>query len=429
MEWELSYSKVIVGCLCGLLGILLWVLKNVNGWYYERNLGEKMRKKLPPGDLGWPFLGNMWFFLRAFKSSNPDSFVSYFVTRFGRTGLHKVHMFGSPSIIVTSPEACRRILTDDEAFKPGWPSSTLNLIGKNSFLGISDEDHRRLRKLTASPVNGHESLAIYMRYIEDNVITTLDKWSNMGQIELLTELRKLTFKIIMYIFLSSESEPVMESLEKEYTDLNYGVRAMAINIPGFAYHKALKARKKLVTTLQSIVDQRREQRRKNQSTTKKDMMDALMDVEDENGRRLNDDEIIDILVMYLNAGHESSGHITMWATVFLQKNPDIFKRAKAEQEEIVRNMPPDQKGLTLKEIRQMVYLDKVIDETLRVITFSLTVFREAKKDVDICGYTVPQGWKVLIWFRSVHFDPQTYVDPKKFDPSRWDVSLKPFPKE
>lgn len=82
MEWELSYFKVIVGCLCGLLGILIWVLKNVNGWYYERNLGEKMRKKLPPGDLGWPFIGNMWFFLRAFKSSNPDSFVSYFVTRF-----------------------------------------------------------------------------------------------------------------------------------------------------------------------------------------------------------------------------------------------------------------------------------------------------------------------------------------------------------
>lgn len=32
---------------------------------------------------------------------------------------------------------------------------------------------------------------------------------------------------------------------------------------------------------------------------------------------------------------------------------------QAEQEEIVRKMPPDQKGLTLKEIRQMVYLDKV----------------------------------------------------------------------
>lgn len=62
------------------------------------------------------------------------------------------------------------------------------------------------------------------------------------------------------------------------------------------------------------------------------MMDALMDAEDENGRSLKDEEIIDVLVMYLNAGHESSGHITMWATLFLQNHPDVFKRAKVYRE-------------------------------------------------------------------------------------------------
>lgn len=151
-------------------------------------------------------------------------------------------MFGSPSVIVTMPEPCRRVLTDDEKFQPGWPISTLKLIGKKSFIGISYEEHKRLRRLTAAPVNGHEALSLYMGYIEENVISALDKWSKMGQIEFLTELRKLTFRIIMYIFLSSESEPVMEALEREYTTLNYGVRAMAINLPGFAYHKALKVR-------------------------------------------------------------------------------------------------------------------------------------------------------------------------------------------
>lgn len=81
---------------------------------------------------------------------------------------------------------------------------------------------------------------------------------------------------------------------------------------------------------QSIVDERRSQRRKSNisSTKKKDMMDALLDVEDENGRKLSDEEIIDVLLMYLNAGHESSGHIMMWAVVFLQKHPEIFQIAK-----------------------------------------------------------------------------------------------------
>jgi ent-kaurenoic acid hydroxylase len=149
-------------------------------------------------------------------------------------------MFGNPSVIVTTSEACKRVLTDDEKFTTGWPQSTIKLIGKNSFIAMVYEEHKRLRRLTSSSINGMEALSLYLTYIEENVISSLEKWSNMGQIEFLTEIRKLTFKIIMHIFLSSESEPVMEALEKEYTILNHGVRAMQINVPGFAYHKALK---------------------------------------------------------------------------------------------------------------------------------------------------------------------------------------------
>jgi ent-kaurenoic acid hydroxylase len=58
------------------------------------------------------------------------------------------------------------------------------------------------------------------------------------------------------------------------------------------------------------------------------MMDALLDVEDEDGRKLTDEEIIDVLLMYLNAGHESSGHTMMWATILIQEHPEVFQKAK-----------------------------------------------------------------------------------------------------
>lgn len=412
--WTVAFLAILAA-----FAFLKWVLERVNPWVYETRLGDE-RYSLPPGDLGWPFIGNMWSFLRAFRSDDPDSFIASFVSRFGRTGIYKAFMFGNPSVIVTMPETCKRVLNDDDAFKPGWPTSTVELIGKKSFIGIPYEEHKRLRRLTSAPVNGHEALSIYIPYIEDIVISTLDKWSKMGKIEFLTQLRKLTFRIIMYIFLSSESEEVMEALEREYTTLNYGVRAMAINVPGFAYYKALKARKNLVAAFQSVVNERRSQRKTNKSTKKKDMLDALMDVKDEKGETLDDEEIIDIMLMYLNAGHESSGHTTMWATIFLQQHPEFLEKAKAEQERIVKKRPPTQKGLTLKDIREMEYLSKVIDETLRLITFSLMVFREAKTDVKISGYTIPKGWKVLAWFRSIHLDPEIYPNPKEFDPSRWD---------
>ncbi|GAB4825184.1 Ent-kaurenoic acid oxidase 1 [Ancistrocladus abbreviatus] len=397
--------------------VLVYVLRRANSWIHEGKLGVK-RFSLPPGDLGWPFVGNMFSFLRAFKSTNPDSFMSSFFTRYGKTGIYKAFMFGNPSIIVTTPETCRRVLTDDENFEPGWPQSTVQLIGRKSFISISYEEHKRLRKLTAAPINGHEALSIYIPYIEDCVTSALDAWSRRGEFEFLVELRRLTFRIIMYIFLSSESKEVMERMERDYTRLNYGVRALAINIPGFAFHKALKARKRVVAVIQSMVDERR--RTAGDRKAKKDMLDALLQVEDENGRKLSNEEIVDLLLMYLNAGHESSGHTIMWATVLLQQHPEFLNKAKAEQELIVKTRPSSQKGLTLKEVRQMEYLSKVIDETLRWLTFSLVVFREAKADVNLNGYTIPKGWKVLTWFRSVHLDPEIYPDPLEFNPSRWD---------
>ncbi|MBA0667084.1 hypothetical protein Goklo_000208 [Gossypium klotzschianum] len=310
-----------------ILGGLKWVLRRVNWWVYETELGDK-RHALPPGDLGWPFIGNMWSFLRAFRSNDPDSFIGSFVSRFGHTGIYKAFMFGNPSVIVTMPETCKRVLNDDDAFKPGWPTSTVELIGKKSFICISYYEHKRLRHLTAASINGHEALSVYIPYIEENVVCSLEKWSEMGEMEFLTHLRMLTFRIIMFIFLSSESEEVMAALEKEYTDLNHGVRSMAINVPGFAYYKALKARKKLVAVFQSVVNERRNERKTKKWLKKEDMLDALMEVKDEKGETLEDEEIIDIMLMYLNAGHESSAHTTMWATIFLQQHPHFLQKAK-----------------------------------------------------------------------------------------------------
>ncbi|KAJ4867675.1 Ent-kaurenoic acid oxidase 1 [Raphanus sativus] len=93
--------------------------------------------------------------------------------------------------------------------------------------------------------------------------------------------------------------------------------------------------------------------------------------------------LIDVLSMYLNAGYESSSHTIMWATIFLQEHSEFLQRAK------------------------------VVDETLRVIAFSFTAFREAKTDVEMNGYLIPKGWKVLTWSRDVHKDPESLSGSKK----------------
>ena len=161
--------------------------------------------------------------------------------RYGRTGIYKTYLFGSPSIIVSIPETCRKVLADDEQFGLGYPVSTKKLTGKKSFHSITNSEHKRLRRLTTAPINGHEALAMYIGYIEDIVINSLDEWSSMKEpIEFLKEMRKVAFKVITHIFVGSSAESILGSVEKHYTDLNYGLKSAAINIPGFAFYKALK---------------------------------------------------------------------------------------------------------------------------------------------------------------------------------------------
>ncbi|VAI68696.1 unnamed protein product [Triticum turgidum subsp. durum] len=344
--------------------------------------------------------------------------LTFIVLMFGRAGLYRAFMFSSPTIMVTTPDACKQVLMDDDTFVTGWPKATVALIGPKSFISMGYDEHRRLRKLTAAPINGFDALTSYLAFIDHTVVTTLRGWSERGDdFEFLTELHRMTFRIIVQIFMGGADERTAAELESAYTELNYGMRAMAIDLPGFAYHKAIRARRRLVAALQRVLDERRARGAK---TAGVDMMDRLIAAEDEGGRRLQDDEIIDVLVMYLNAGHESSGHITMWATVFLQENPEILAKAKAEQEAIMRSIPPGQKGLTLRDFRKMEYLSQVVDETLRFVNISFVSFRQATRDVSVNGYLIPKGWKVQLWYRSVHMDPQVYPDPKKFDPSRWE---------
>lgn len=77
----LGFICMLLMAVYGGLAALNLLLKSVNWWRYEVPLGEQ-RFSLPPGDLGWPFIGNMWSFLRAFKSTNPDSFTDNLANRF-----------------------------------------------------------------------------------------------------------------------------------------------------------------------------------------------------------------------------------------------------------------------------------------------------------------------------------------------------------
>ena len=97
-----------------------------------------------------------------------------------------------------------------------------------------------------------------------------------------------------------------------------------------------------------------------------------------------------------------------------------------EQEVIKCRRLESNRGITWDDTRHMPVTTRVLQETLRIASILSFTFREAVEDVEIEGYLIPRGWKVLPLFRTIHYSSDFFPDPDKFDPSRFEVNIYYF---
>ncbi|CAL5206813.1 unnamed protein product [Lathyrus oleraceus] len=388
----------------------------LNEWYY--NLKQRNKQyPLPPGDLGWPFIGDMLTFVKHFSSGHPDSFIKNIVSKYGRNGIYKSHLFGSPSIIICEADLIMKVLTDDETYKFSYPKSTVELLKYKPYWSFSRKEQMLFRRIISSLTLNNTSLENYLSNIEEIMVKSLEDFSSMNRpVELLKEMKNVSFKVIVGLFMGSYDERFMSKIGNSFSHMHSALFCMPFNLPGFAFRRGLIAREKLAKLVKPIVKERRLMIRKGD---KKNLLDILLQVNDEDGWKPDDDDIIQMLIAMVLAGHETTAHGLMWSIIYLTQNPHIMKKAKEEQEEIMKAREGTKKKLSFEEIKKMVYLSQVIDETLRHISLTFTLFRETTRDVNINGYIIPKGWKVLPWLKSIHKDPAYYSNPDEFNPSRW----------
>ncbi|XP_016461031.2 ent-kaurenoic acid oxidase 1-like [Nicotiana tabacum] len=160
-----------------------------------------------------------------------------FLKVWARRDVQGTHIFGKLSIIITKPETIRKILTDEENIKRGMPEYISKLAGITNSI---EEDKRIRRSIT--PIKSHGLLSNYFDYINDLVKTTFEKYAATEEpFEFLTEMKKPTFEVFMRILTGGEvAKELFDAVFKKNNLLMSGDHSLPINIPGFAYNKALK---------------------------------------------------------------------------------------------------------------------------------------------------------------------------------------------
>ncbi|XVE69409.1 hypothetical protein DITRI_Ditri09bG0150100 [Diplodiscus trichospermus] len=225
--------------------------------------------RLPPGNLGLPFVGETFQLIAAYKTENPEPFIDERVSRYG--SIFTTHVFGEPTVFSADPETNRFILQNEgKLFECSYPGSISNLLGKHSLLLMKGSLHKRTHSLTRSFANSS--------IIKDHLLVDIDR----------------------LIRLNLDSWPDRVFLAEE----------------------AKKARTKVAEALRLIVRERREVRERGER--KNDMLGALLGGDD----NFSDEIIVDFLVALLVAGYETTS--TIMALAVKKNTKELGRRNRTQ---------------------------------------------------------------------------------------------------
>jgi len=160
-------------------------------------------------------------------------------------------------------------------------------------------------------------------------------------------------------------------------------------------------------------------RSKKEKLNKKELTDTdLLSIALESGA-FGEEDLVDQLMTFLAAGHETTASAMTWAIYMLCLNPSVQTRLRAEIREKLPSVDENSE-ITSLEIDHLPYLNAVCNEVLRYYSPVPMSLREAVVETSIQGIRIPKGTKIMLVPWAVNKDTHAWgPDARTFNPDRW----------
>lgn len=163
-------------------------------------------------------------------------------------------------------------------------------------------------------------------------------------------------------------------------------------------------------------------RDKKEKLARKELTDVdILSVALESGA-FSDEALVDQLMTFLAAGHETTAASMTWAAYLLARDQAVQDRLRAEIRERLPSISVADGGATVSslDIDRMPYLNAVCSEVLRYYSPVPMTLREAACDTSIQGRFVPKGTRIMISPWAIHKSEALWGDDAlEFKPDRW----------
>jgi cytochrome P450 len=330
--------------------------------------------------------------------------------------LFRIPMGPRTLTLIAHPDDLRRVLQEEPKTYPrGKVVDPIRPMLGNG-LPMSDGDVWRRKRRTMQPAFNRTRIvrladtmsAVAKRYVD--AFREADTFDAYG---LMT---RLTRDIIMETMFSDQLGSDTAELDRAFAELERYVARYSFvpfKVPlwlptpdNITFRRALATLDRLVLGLIAT--------RRASGDSRGDLLDALLDARDDEGRPMPAQELRDEVINIFFAGHETSANALTWTTYLVSIHPAVFDRLRDEADRVIGDRLP-----TIEDVPKLTYTAAVLRESMRLYPPGWIYGRIADRDDVLRGYRLRKGDMLGICPLVAHRLPESWPDPERFDPERF----------
>jgi cytochrome P450 len=319
-------------------------------------------------------------------------------------------LFDSRFVMVFNPALVKELFHGPgDQLRAGEANAMLApVVGERSVLLLDGSEHLRHRRLMLPPFHGPRMQA-FVEAMRRSTDLEIDAWPVGEPFALMPSMQSLTLRVIMQAVFGYEPGPAEEELRGRVRAMVEPLarpRAMALlSVLPMLVGREPRLNDRFASARRSVDEAlfaeiaRRRALGDDVLEQNDDVFSALLLAEDEDGRRLSDQEVRDELVTLLLAGHETTATGLAWCFDLVLHAPAVHAQALDREER---------------------YLDAVVKESLRIRPVIPGVGRVVRGEPFRLGeYVIPPGIEINPSIRVIHRREDLYPDAGAFRPERF----------
>jgi cytochrome P450 len=321
------------------------------------------------------------------------------------------------NILSVGPEYNRQVLGDPELFRTTGqtlrgPDDSAQRRLRFGLTRMQGAKHKQQRKLVMPPFH-KKAVESYHELMVQTADTVLSEWRVGTVRNLYRDMRSVALRLASTVLFSPDPRESFRigSMVEEWLRRNFSapVWLFPLDLPGTPYRSLLKHADKLEEMILSMIDQRRKN-----PEGRTDVLSILTQARDDENHGMTDMELVGQAAILFGASYETTASTLTWTLFLLAQHPKVSRELMDELDGVLHGAPPRN-----DQLPQLPLLDRVTKESMRILPPVPYTIRSATAPVEMGGYQVPKGSRVICSHFLTHHLADLYPDPEKFLPDRW----------